>query len=331
MDKDSFSKHKPYAGAKQPSMKRRRIGHDYSQRRLYLITIVVEGRKPLLGKLVKTSDGAATIEPSQLGIRVSEEWNAVNQHHPEVTSVALQLMPDHLHGILFVHEPMATHLGSIIKGFKAGCNKAYRDLVGYAATALQHGEQSGQKRGLLFERGYNDQILEGPNQLNNWISYLRGNPRRLMMRREQPELFRVRFNQEVAGHSCSMLGNRFLLERPDIRAVQCSRRLTEEEIARAAHNAVEAAQHGAVHVSPAISAGEKAVMRALLDAGMPLIFLAENGLTPYSKPSGEFFNACTRGQLLIIAPWEHHNEHIAITRQQCLALNSLSAAIASSN
>ncbi len=72
-------------------------------------------------------------------------------------------------------------------------------------------------------------------------------------------------------------------------------------------------------------------MRALLDAGMPLIFLAENGLTRYSKPGGEFFNACTRGQLLIIAPWEHHNEHIAITRQQCLALNRLSAAIASSN
>ncbi|MBR6248179.1 MAG: hypothetical protein IKQ89_04185 [Muribaculaceae bacterium] len=244
---------------------------------------------------------------------------------------------------------MNCHLGQVVNGFKVGCNKAYRKIIVEAMP--QPTENRGENRhnkagnvlsqdealprqqqpGLLFELGYNDIINKNYDMLPRLISYLRGNPRRLMMRREQPELFRVRFNQEVAGHRCSMLGNRFLLERPDIRAVQCSRRLTEEEIARAAHNAVEAAQHGAVHVSPAISAGEKAVMRALLDAGMPLIFLAENGLTPYSKPSGEFFNACTRGQLLIIAPWEHHNEHIAITRQQCLALNSLSAAIASSN
>ena len=37
---------------------------------------------------------------------------------------------------------MEEHLGTAIKGFKTGCNKAYRKLaeVGYVATLLQHTE-----------------------------------------------------------------------------------------------------------------------------------------------------------------------------------------------
>ena len=37
--------------------------------------------------------------------------------YPEIKVVALQIMPDHLHGILFVRECMAQHLGKVIKGF----------------------------------------------------------------------------------------------------------------------------------------------------------------------------------------------------------------------
>lgn len=36
---------------KRPSMKRRMIGHDYTKRGRYLITLVVDGRRPLLGRL----------------------------------------------------------------------------------------------------------------------------------------------------------------------------------------------------------------------------------------------------------------------------------------
>ncbi len=35
-----------------PSMTRRRIGHDYESRRMYLITMTVEGRRPILGEVV---------------------------------------------------------------------------------------------------------------------------------------------------------------------------------------------------------------------------------------------------------------------------------------
>lgn len=48
MDWEAFEKHKAFAGEKKPSMLRRRVGHDYEQRCVYLVTMTVEGRKPLL-------------------------------------------------------------------------------------------------------------------------------------------------------------------------------------------------------------------------------------------------------------------------------------------
>ena len=139
----------------------------------------------------------------------------------------------------------------------------------------------------------------------------------------------MKFGLQFGSQTYSALGNRFLLSHPLRRQVQCSRRLTEEQIKAQIREALSAAKQGAVHVSPAISQGEKAIMRALLDAGHPLIFLEENGLTPYSKPSNALFQACARGQLLILAQWEHQNEQALITRDKCLLLNNLTKEICS--
>ncbi len=86
---------------------------------------------------------------------------------------------------------------------------------------------------------------------------------------------------------------------------------------------LNAAAQGAVLVSPSISRGEKAVMRAAFERGYPLIYLQENGFTDLAKPNGKRMDACARGQLLILAPWEHHNERTIISRNQCLSLNDM--------
>ena len=132
MDWEAFEKHKPFAGEKKPSMLRRRVGHDYESRRIYLITMTVEGRRPLLGRLVGDAEAeegspeAPRIELSPLGKEVKNCWTSIPNYYPEVKVLAITMMPDHLHGILFVERQMEQHLGMVIKGFKAGCNKAYR-------------------------------------------------------------------------------------------------------------------------------------------------------------------------------------------------------------
>lgn len=149
MTEEEYAKRKEHAGAVRLSMNRRRVGHDYTSRRMYLVTMTVEGRQPLLGQLVG-KDGTtpetaeAHVELSPLGLRVKDEWFAVTAHHPEVTAVSLQLMPDHLHGILFVEQQMENHLGAVIRGFKTSTNKAYRQLIlgREAAAPPLHSQQA---------------------------------------------------------------------------------------------------------------------------------------------------------------------------------------------
>ncbi len=103
--------------------------------KIYMITMVTEGRHPLFGRIVGKSEAPCGspdephIELSALGKSVADEWWAASLHHPEVEILALQMMPDHLHGILFVKEKMGKPLGIALRGFKQSCNKHYRELV----------------------------------------------------------------------------------------------------------------------------------------------------------------------------------------------------------
>lgn len=372
MKRETFEAQRAFSGEKKPSMLRRCVGHDYAGRQIYLITMVTEGRRPLFGQVVGKSDApkGSGEEPhivlSKLGKRVSEEWWAASVHHPEIEVVALQMMPDHLHGILFVKKKMGKPLGIALRGFKQSCNKHYRELVldDEVALATQYTEPScinnptyrtregdandfdalttqhtGQRQvirgrcgedrthGFLFARGYNDKLLLRVGQLDAWRLYLADNPRRLLMKREHPDLFRVQRNVEAAGFIFSAIGNRFLLNKPEKIPVQCSRGLSEKEIQDKVAIYLTAAWQGAVLVSPAISPGEKAVMRAAFEEGFPLIFLQENGFADLAKPGGARMEACAEGRLLILAPWEHHNEKVSIRRRQCIELNEIARRI----
>ncbi|MBR5169417.1 MAG: hypothetical protein IKW85_02480 [Muribaculaceae bacterium] len=135
MDRETFERQQAFAGERKPSMLRRCIDHDYQGRCIYLITLVTEGRRPLFGKLEGRSDAekGSQEEPrivlNELGEAVQRNFHSIKERHPEIHVLALQMMPDHLHGILFVRERMDKHLGQAIAGFKAGCNKDYRRLV----------------------------------------------------------------------------------------------------------------------------------------------------------------------------------------------------------
>lgn len=106
--------------------------HDYKSRCIYHITIVVSDRNKVLGKIVKTNN-EARCEVTPLGIEVSNCISKIPyigaQNGRKLQILAKTIMPDHIHFVLFVKEPMDIPLGSIIHGFKIGCNKALRKLL----------------------------------------------------------------------------------------------------------------------------------------------------------------------------------------------------------
>lgn len=291
----------------KPSMKRRKVGHDYCSVAIYMVTLCVEGRRPVLGTLYGPDDNHAKpwVSPSQLGLAVKQAWKEIPQYHPQVRLLRFQLMPDHVHGIIHVTAPLPQHLGRLIQGFKKGCRDA------------------APKGGTLWEEGYNDRILHGPGQLDRWMKYLIDNPRRLWIKRHYPELFLQQTGIVIGSTPVTVMGNRFLLDYPEKVAVRCSRSLTEQDIDNECRRYLSMAKEGAVLVSPCISPGEKEVMGTAFEAGYPIILLLENGFSPYQKPSGRQFGACSEGRLLLIAPWPRHDDYRKITKQQCEELNAL--------
>lgn len=350
MDARKIEEKKRFAGEKKPSMKRRSEINNYYGRHIYMLTLMVESRRPLLGKL-EGDEKTARVVPTPLGKEVVKCWAAIPKFHPELKLLGFQLMPDHLHGLLFVREEMEEHLGQVVSGFKAGCNKAYRGVMGEAVPHLTPTEaqdpyayayeaamplplpsqcrlkKDDRSQGLLFERGYNDLIAKGYDMLPRLTAYINDNPRRLAIKRAHPDFFRVRFGIEVAVQSYAAIGNRFLLQRPEKVQVQLSRSLTSGQIAEKVQHYLSLARQGAILVSPAISEGEQAVMRAALDEHLPLIFLTPWGFNKFSKPGHQYFEACSEGRFLILAPWEHQNEQIPLTRAMCLTLNGMTKQI----
>lgn len=121
------------------SMTRRMNSHDYKGRSIYMLTITLAHRsKPLLGTLRwKQKEGEegmlpqsakereAVVDLTPLGKRVRDCWEQIPAHYPDVRTIILQIMPEHLHGVLFVTQDQEAHLGQIVKGFKIGCSKAW--------------------------------------------------------------------------------------------------------------------------------------------------------------------------------------------------------------
>ena len=89
----------------KPRMNRRLPGFDYSQRMIYEITIVLEERRSILGRLVKGGE-TWSVEPTSLGSAVLACWRKIPAFWSQVSLIEAQLMPDHFHGVLFVREQL---------------------------------------------------------------------------------------------------------------------------------------------------------------------------------------------------------------------------------
>lgn len=307
-------------------MQRRMHNHDYYGRSIYMITMAVEERLPILGDLKwNLPDGSdARVEASLLGAEIERCWFAIKDFYPDADPLKIQLMPDHIHALIFVRKEQEAHLGQMIKGFKIGCSKAWWALLG--AASYNSPNRTG-----LFQPGYQDSILLGRNQLEHMIRYMDDNPRRLAIKRLNPDLFKVVRNLEIGGITYAAIGNRFLLDRPVRLQVRCHRDQSAENmelIERQKQFFLKQGATGGVIVSPCIATGEKEIARAILDANLPLIVILENGFPPMYKPPGKYFNACAEGRLLMLAPWPYHTNNPRITRQQCNELNRMAAEIA---
>ena len=342
-----------------PMRHHREKGWDYRGRAIYHFTLPVEGRYPLFGVLEGDSAETARVRLNAFGRRVCQMLGGLAQFYKgkgyALKVLAQMVMPDHVHLVIQVLEPLPQSIGAVVRGFKSGCTKVYKEeycssgenaagvqgeaLVGDAGVqgealvgdAGVQGEAlagvagvSGEApvqfvrifagRGSIWQQDkayYHERILHAPGQLRRMIDYVKDNPRRLWLRRHNPDLFRLHRHTVAVGLSFTSMGNHFLLSWPDGQSVEMSRSATNEQIQERLRAVLAAAHNGAVTYTAAISKGEQLIARSLREQGYPLVVLLNDGFPKeghpherYYKPGGVYFEACSKGQLLLLEPTE---------------------------
>ena len=152
-------------------------GYDYSQPGAYFVTICTQNRACLFGEIV---DGKMIV--NTLGQLLTSCWSEIPAHHPYITQDAYVIMPNHIHGILYIHEhtdstydggqnnqspresrPTGTSkaLGSVVRGLKIGVTKWARQNT---------------KIKTLWQRGFYEHIIRNEHDLNMIREYILTNP-----------------------------------------------------------------------------------------------------------------------------------------------------------
>jgi REP element-mobilizing transposase RayT len=326
----------------------RENGWDYKGRAIYHFTLPVEERYPLFGVLEGESAETAFVRLNPYGRRVHQMLCGLAQFYAgkgyALKVLTQKVMPDHVHLVIQVLEPLPQSIGAVVRGFKSGCTKVYKEMYissGENAAEMHgdgksesaagvHGDsEDGRKRsadapvhfprifvgrGSIWEQNpayYHERILHAPGQLRRMIDYVKDNPRRLWIKSRNPEFFRLHRRTEAAGLSFTSMGNHFLLDWPDKQVVEMSRSATNEEVQEQLRKVLAAAHNGTVTYTAAISKGEQLIARTLREQGYLLVVLLNDGFPKegspherYYKPGGVYFEACSKGQLLLLEPTE---------------------------
>ncbi|MBR2285496.1 MAG: hypothetical protein IJ900_03085 [Paludibacteraceae bacterium] len=308
---------------------------------IYHITFVVSGRQALLGSLAVDHDEPRCL-PTDLGSAISHDLQHIQQYRPYVRLLAKQLMPDHIHVLLYITDDYGVTIKEIARGMRQGWRQLaatvgidpqmpsageYKQMP-ESETQKMQGEYKqmpesrmqkmlesgmqktvdGTKRPPLFETPF-FRTLAHKGQLEAMIQYIHDNPRRAMLKQQNPDLFTLRRDMRVGDLCFSSLGNLFLLDYPDKQSIICSRSLSEQQIADQLTDVLCRAENGCVTVTAAISPGERQIAKTVRENGFPLIILLKDGFPKagdpyerYYKLGGLYFEACAAGRLLLLEP-----------------------------
>jgi REP element-mobilizing transposase RayT len=164
-------------------------GYDYSQAGGYYVTIVTLGRECLFGEVV-----AAEMRLNALGRIADECWRAIPEHFPNVTLGEHIVMPNHVHGIIWIHDDLGggtiyrapTTLNRAPTPNRAPANRmdAFgKPTVGSLPTIVRSFKSSVTRRAgresntaNIWQRNYHDHILRDQADYEHAGGYILDNP-----------------------------------------------------------------------------------------------------------------------------------------------------------
>ena len=152
-------------------------GWDYGANGLYFVTICTKDKIPFFGAIVKTGDYEETdnqlsLRRTEIGEVAYDYWVQISKHFPFAEIDDFVIMPDHIHGILYINKSDKTdwqpnqfgkqsrNLASILRGYKSSV-KRYANL---------------NEIDFELQSGYYDRVIRNEKEYNNIVQYIYNNP-----------------------------------------------------------------------------------------------------------------------------------------------------------
>lgn len=129
------------------------------------------------------------------------------------------------------------------------------------------------------------------------------NPRRYVLCRQYPDLFKRHLHLFIDDHEYAAYGNIFLLKGVYLLPVRVHRHWCQAEFDQYTEKCLDEIAAGAIPISPAIHKAEKNIIRKAIDGGCSVILLRDLGFNERFMPQGDLFDLCEAGRLLLLSPW----------------------------
>ncbi|MFO0793399.1 MAG: transposase [Candidatus Brocadiaceae bacterium] len=154
-------------------------GYDYSRAGAYYVTICTQDRKCFLGNV-----GDEIVELSPIGKIVDGFWLEIPKHFQNVRLDAFVVMPNHIHGIIFIDDncrggvtpPLRRPtLGQIVAYYKYQTSKIINQMHNTIGMSV-------------WQRNYYEHVIRDENELNKIRQYIINNPLQWEFDKENPNI-----------------------------------------------------------------------------------------------------------------------------------------------
>ncbi len=177
-----------------PERRRRSIrllGFDYRQPGVYFITVCTRDRSCLLGNVVE-----GRMRLSEAGRLAQDVWDGLPSHYPHVRMDAFIIMPNHVHGIVFLVgaglnvraglKPAPTGANMGADTVRHGLPEVVRAFKTFSARRMN--ALLGAVGGPFWQRNYYEHVIRNEAALNRIRQYIVDNPARWHEDPENPAL-----------------------------------------------------------------------------------------------------------------------------------------------
>jgi putative transposase len=135
---------------------------DYATAGVYFVTACVRSRACILGTVVDDE-----MRLSRVGEIVARSWRAIPAHFVSAALDAFVVMPNHVHGIIWLSRAgHAPPLPAVIGSFKGAASRA-----------------AGRP---LWQRSFHDRVIRNESELQELRQYVLDNPLKWALDRENP-------------------------------------------------------------------------------------------------------------------------------------------------